>query len=908
VGLTRAIGGLAALLASAGALAAGPALAQDEPGATDPGGFRNILPGGQGETVNASELAAFTTTGARPNSFTDQLPQYRDLVPVATSLRAEDLDTYFKSASFEVPSGEGTRTIVPRAGVTIVRDRFDVPHVYGTTRENVAFGAGYASAEDRLFLMDVLRHLGRARSTELIGPGANDANVRADANQLRASGYSEQELQAMIDTGARDAGPEGQEMLRDIEAFSAGINQYIAEARADTSKMPAEYAALGKSPGDWRPTDSVAIASLIGGDFSPGGGAESRAAEVLNAAIARFGERRGRQVFRDFRRREDRESSTTTQRRFPFDDPGRVDRRAVAIPDPGSVRPRDPVVDPGTGPRQSSADVPDWLEALSKLDLSAAKSNALLVNANRSTSGRPLAVMGPQVGYFSPQILMELDLHGPGYDARGAAFPGISLYVLLGRGRDYAWSATTAYGDHQDEFVERLCEPDGSTPTLASRHYVYKGRCLPFETREHVLQTTTNPTSPTTQTRRIVMEVERSVHGPIQSRATVRGEPVAIARARSTFMHELDSTLAFKRLTGSEVTDARSFLRTMATIRFSFNWFYVDDRDIAYLHSGNYPRRARGVHPDFPTWGTGEWDWQGFDPVTYRARRLPVRRLPQEINPRRGYFVNWNNKQAPGWRAADSVWTFSSVHRVERLQQRVATSLRGRRKLDLAELTRIMADAATVDLRGQEVYPWIRRAIGRVEDGHAADMLRLLDAWAADGAHRRDLDGDNVYEHSAAVLIMDAWWSAMTRRMFEPVLGVQLVDRIRTMIPFDSPAGPNGSAYWNGWWGYVEKDLRRLLRRPVRDPLSRVYCGRGSRVRCRQVLLGTLLDARRRIADRMGTDMSRWEKPATCPVRTPPQCDQIVFTTAGAVSTPPIPWQDRPTFQQVVEVQGHRPR
>ena len=37
-------------------------------------------------------------------------------------------------------------------------------------------------------------------------------------------------------------------------------------------------------------------------------------------------------------------------------------------------------------------------------------------------------------------------------------------------------------------------------------------------------------------------------------------------------------------------------------------------------------------------------------------------------------------------------------------------------------------------------------------------------------------------------------------------------------------------------------------------------------------------------------------------------CDEISFMTAGAVGMPDIPWQDRPTFQQIVEVQGHRPR
>ena len=44
-----------------------------------------------------------------------------------------------------------------------MRDKaFGVPHIYATTRGGVMFGAGYAGAEDRLFLMDVLRHTGAA--------------------------------------------------------------------------------------------------------------------------------------------------------------------------------------------------------------------------------------------------------------------------------------------------------------------------------------------------------------------------------------------------------------------------------------------------------------------------------------------------------------------------------------------------------------------------------------------------------------------------------------------------------------------------------------------------------------------------------------------------------------------------
>jgi acyl-homoserine lactone acylase PvdQ len=103
-------------------------------------------------------------------------------------------------------------------------------------------------------------------------------------------------------------------------------------------------------------------------------------------------------------------------------------------------------------------------------------SNWELVPARNSKSGRPIGVLGPQVGYYNPQILMEEDLHGPGFDARGATFPGVNLMVQLGHGRDYAWSATTATSDNVDTFAEVLCQDD--------HHYMYKGQCREMEKLE----------------------------------------------------------------------------------------------------------------------------------------------------------------------------------------------------------------------------------------------------------------------------------------------------------------------------------------------------------------------------------------------------------------------------------------
>ena len=46
--------------------------------------------------------------------------------------------------------------------------------------------------------------------------------------------------------------------------------------------------------------------------------------------------------------------------------------------------------------------------------------------------------------------------------------------------------------------------------------------------------------------------------------------------------------------------------------------------------------------------------------------------------------------------------------------------------------------------------------------------------------------------------------------------------------------------------------------------------------------------------------------PVTCPQTTPAGCDQIVATSAGAITLPAQPFDNRGTFYQAVAVDGHR--
>src|SRR4051795_2297219 len=139
--LTGALLALAASPANAGLLTSGPA-----PGAyrqNDFGGFRNVLPPGENGFDNALDLTRFEATQTRPPHSEDQLPLYRDLLTGYAKLDDAGVGRFFKDASFGVQPADIERTYSPRSDVTIVRDNYGVPHIYGATRSGAEFGIGY---------------------------------------------------------------------------------------------------------------------------------------------------------------------------------------------------------------------------------------------------------------------------------------------------------------------------------------------------------------------------------------------------------------------------------------------------------------------------------------------------------------------------------------------------------------------------------------------------------------------------------------------------------------------------------------------------------------------------------------------------------------------------------------------
>jgi len=940
----RQLAVLLAIVAVAGAPRAGAQSTGHYQEFGDARGFLNIVPPGQDGVLNGSETI-LAQGGAYPPHVIDQLGMYGDLVYNVPGLTEDRLLEFYKDASFGVPDADVDRVYSPTANVTVVRDAsFGVPHIFGETRYATMFAQGYTGAEDRLFLMDTLRHLGRARLSEFLG--ASPSNDAMDRDQLAIAPYTEADLTTQLEL-IRDSGPEGMAGYQDLLAYADGVNQYIDDALADpANKLPAEYPALQQVPQTWKPEDAVAIASLVGGIFGKGGGGELTNQCGLAAMTAALGDAAtARAVFDDFHFANDPEAPTTATATFPYmTDLGPVDPASHPDVDCASLVPIDT-----TGPP-----LQDLLDAISGLQpplaVPSVTSNALLVSAVHTKRGKPIAVFGPQTGYFMPQLLVEKDVHGPGIDARGVAFAGTDLYVQLGRGRSYAFSATSASGDNVDQWVLRLCEPGGGTPTVQSMGYLRDGVCEPIETFQHVqvakpsaggppgvaesgaqcanavdddgdgfvndgcpavgvpelpiqcadandddFDGAVNDGCPPVVGQDIVLSwrVDRTAHyGPLVARGTLRdGTPIAIATLRSTYLHELESARGFVRVNDPGfMADGYDAFRTAmgSGVDYTFNWFYVDGRDIGYQHSCKCPQRAPGVDPYLPTWGTGQWDWQGF---------IPLAEQPFARNPAAGFLTSWNNKQAPGFSANDREFGYGPVFRSQMLDVRIAAAI-GAGPIDRADLVDAMEDAGTVDLRGQEVLPLLLQALGATApgtaDARAQDMRDRLAAWVATATHRRDRDHDGAYDDPQAPAIMDAWWPRLVHAMFDVASG-NAVDNLHLDLDDANRRNHVGSAFQGAVYGQVQKDLRRVLGLPEVGPLSRAYCGNGILADCRAALWSSMSQAAADLQAEFGSaSVADWRRQVAD--------EDIRHVAVGITAVPAIHWINRPTFQQVVQL------
>ena len=308
--------------------------------------------------------------------------------------------------------------------VTIRRDERGIPYVEAQNDEDLYFGQGYATAQDRLWQMDLFRRTARGELAEVLTAGPN--NVALNQDKLHRTYGFAQAAEAEVAA----ASPRTRTML---EAYARGVNAYAASL--DPKSMPPEFQILQYSFRPWTPADSCIVVKIFFEALS-----DTWRLDIMRQALSVLP----------------------------------AEKRAELLPE---ISPLDVLVVGKDTPRSKSKTAhikrePVSHEALARLahnkEIAAAAldrigfdtdalaaSNNWVVSGNRTVTGKPLLSDDPHLRPTAPSIWHMVHLSAPGVRVAGVGTPGLPG-VIIGHNDRIAWGFTNVGPDVQDLYVEKF--------------------------------------------------------------------------------------------------------------------------------------------------------------------------------------------------------------------------------------------------------------------------------------------------------------------------------------------------------------------------------------------------------------------------------------------------------------------
>ncbi|HVA84965.1 MAG TPA: penicillin acylase family protein [Candidatus Saccharimonadales bacterium] len=549
-------------------------------------------------------------------------------------------------AARSLPQVNGTLRIAGlQSSVTVIRDAAGVAQIYADSPHDLFMAQGYVHAQDRLWQMEVWRHISSGRLSELFGP----SELKTD-EFIRMLGWR-QSAQADLDA----VSPEVRSAL---DAYTAGVNAYMDAHRGNLG-LPFVIEGLklgqgglgGYTPEPWTDLDSVAWAKVQSWNLD--GNFDSEVFRLL--ADAKLG---------------DPKRTDTLLPAYPSDGPVIVGGTAGGTGTPaagnaaGTPAAAGAAKIPGTGgaamtPAGSAAastaptGAPQPLtpaEAAAWQSLAETSrepsliagldggeglvadhgigSNNWVVAPRLSATGHALLANDPHLGISMPSLWYMNGLHcrvvsaACPFDVVGVSFPGVPA-VVLGHNARIAWGATNANPDVEDLYAETV---DPRNPT----HYLFKGQSIPFGTRIETIKVAGAPD--------VTLTIRSTGHGPIVNDVDpeLRSQTTLYAlHWASTIAPEHTIDAIFGLNTASNFADFRASLANYGSP--SQNFVYADvDGHIGYEMPGYVPIRPAGDLGDRPVSGSdGQHEWLGA---------VPYDQLPHVEDPPSGMIVTANNE------------------------------------------------------------------------------------------------------------------------------------------------------------------------------------------------------------------------------------------------------------------------
>jgi penicillin amidase len=440
--------------------------------------------------------------------------------------------------------------------VTVVRDKWGIPHIYAKNADDLFFAQGYVQAQDRLFQMDLWRRGTQGHLAEILG---EDYLERDRLSRLL-------QYKGPMDVEWASYGPGAKQI---IAQFVKGINAWVDHIG---DRPPIEFTIAGYAPGRWQPEDIL-----------------SRAEGFLMSGNATTEVWRSRLVL-----------AVGAERAAKLLPPDPV----VSVPTPNGIdlqvmdrRVSDALAKIGAGAsgfgqnlqlraRAAGAGVGEEVDG---------GSNNWVVSGAKSATGRPLLANDPHRALDHPSLRYLVHLNAPGWNVIGAGQPWLPG-VSFGHNDRVAWGATLFRADVQDLYVEKI---NPQNP----RQYEYQGKWVDFETRTDEIRV-----KGLGAPQRVELQYTR--HGPV---ILVEIDKHLAFALRSTGAEP--GTAAYLGSLGiDQVNNCAEFRRSLKSWKVpGENLICADvDGNIAYQAAALTPVRKNwpGLLP-VPGW-TGEYEWAGW--------------------------------------------------------------------------------------------------------------------------------------------------------------------------------------------------------------------------------------------------------------------------------------------------------
>ena len=310
--------------------------------------------------------------------------------------------------------------------VTIIRDKWHVPHIYTENNQDMFFCQGFVHAQDRFWQMEINRRIGQGTLAEVFGKDALNTD-----RLTRTLGFNR-----LAEADLKLINPKHKEF---IEAYSNGINAW-----QNKNKLPIEFALTRITPEPWSILDILAWARVMTWTLSHGWSGALIRQEIIN----KVGDDMAKEL------------GICYPDGIKAEIPNGIDVNILQV---------DEMVDSSQGPFLAK-----------DMEGGGRGSNAWVIASEKSETGRPILCNDTHLVLSIPGIWYMNHLNSKeGYYCTGSTIPGLPG-LLLGHNEHIAWGITLAYTDVEDIFVEKL---DVSNP----EKYEYCGVSKEFDVIEEII-------------------------------------------------------------------------------------------------------------------------------------------------------------------------------------------------------------------------------------------------------------------------------------------------------------------------------------------------------------------------------------------------------------------------------------